>query len=156
MTDLAQASFEEDGVALSKINITLQKLPEIANFQTYQGAYDEISRRVPDNFFMGFQGLTKGEKIAGGITIISGLAIAYVLEMQQLGVELFSHIPSQEEIDITKELGFDNDSFSLNIQSLFNQTQNHYESVGDEFLEFTTAMQDKESFSGALCGVLGM
>jgi hypothetical protein len=32
MTDLAQASFEEDGVALSKINITLQKLPEIANF----------------------------------------------------------------------------------------------------------------------------
>jgi len=43
---------------------------------------------------MGFQGLTKGEKIAGGITIISGLAIAYVLEMQQLGVELFSHIPS--------------------------------------------------------------
>ena len=40
-----------------------------------------IKRQLHPDFFTGFTSLTTGEKVAGGITIFTGLAMAYILEL---------------------------------------------------------------------------
>lgn len=72
---------DDDKYDKPSLNTTLAQFPQLKNFTSYGGAYEEINKRMPQNFFMGFASLTIGEKVAGGITLIAGLAIALVLEL---------------------------------------------------------------------------
>jgi hypothetical protein len=49
---------------------------------------NEIQIRIPKEYYETGYEMTIGDKWATGITIASGLAIAYVLEMHKEGIEL--------------------------------------------------------------------
>ena len=79
---------ETDPKYYKGINNTLINMPHLKNFTTYSGAAEEIQKRIPHNYFSEFGSITLGEKIAGGITIGCGVAIALILELQSNMVEL--------------------------------------------------------------------
>jgi hypothetical protein len=83
MTDLQQGSlFDSAGEALSSFDVALQAVPQAAKYSSYQGAYEEIRKTVSEDFFHSFPSLTTGEKVAGGVTVASGIAIALIFEMK--------------------------------------------------------------------------
>jgi hypothetical protein len=66
----------------------LSSYPELQNFTSIAGVMNEIEIRIPDEYLESGYNMTIGDKWATGITISSGIAIAYVLEMHKEGIDL--------------------------------------------------------------------
>lgn len=66
----------------------LSSYPELQNFTSIEGVMTEIQIRIPKEYFESGYQMTVGDKWATGITIASGVTIAYVLEMHKEGKEI--------------------------------------------------------------------
>ena len=74
----------------SGFDFFLSSYPELQNFTSIEGVVDEITMRIPNEYFSEDYQMTIGDEISTGITIASGLGIAYVLEMHKQGKEIIS------------------------------------------------------------------
>ena len=61
---------------------------ELGNYNSYESALETVSHLVPDDLFSADNNLTPGDYWASLITVVSGLGIAFVIDMHNKGIEI--------------------------------------------------------------------
>ena len=106
----------------------LSMYPELEGFTSIEGVAHEIEIRIPKQYSEEGYNMTLGDKISTGVTIASGIAIAYVLEMHKGGKQV---------IDIEKLQQFEFNGKQMLI--------NYEQAVKSEILDDLSQYRDLDS-----------